>query len=185
MIKKLFLIFIALMLSVSVMGCVLNGIDLNDTSHDDDYIVVSLYYEVDKKTGELVQKVYLPTINELRFYESNEIGNLELYVQTNEIRYQLYGNYNIKSKTSISVYVVSDLKWENIPETAWHESNQRLNDDVLSTYGTLPILATSYKLSDVIRVIYQDNNLWLHYMVARTDTRLFIRYGDLRTLLSQ
>lgn len=188
MIKKLLMIVIVVLLTLSFTRCSFGGVDLNDTSHDDDYIVVNLYYEVDLNNGNFIKHIYLPTIeDELHFYDDEtEIGNLEAYTLTNEITYELYGNYSIVSKTPIQVYAVSDKTWMNIPETAWYETprDKRLNDDVQTIYGTLPVLSSNYELGDVIRVIYQSNNIMQHFMVVRSDTRLFIRYGDVRKLIA-
>lgn len=189
--KKLLLVFIVLMLSLSISGCTLNGIDLDDTSHDDDYILVSVYYDLDVETHDVVKNIYVPTITSgldytLRFYTLDELdGDVENILSTTTVEYGILGNYSITSNEPIDIYAISDLKWESIPESAWYEtpSEKRLNDDLLVNYGTLPILSETYQIGDVIRVIYQENNLSLHYMVSRSDTRLFIRYGDLRTLL--
>lgn len=182
--RKMLLVFIALMLSVSVMGCVLNGIDLKDESNDDNYILVSIYYDVDVKTNEIVQKAYIPESAELVFYTLDEIqGELEHALTITEIHYQIKGNYRLLSRKPIKVYAIDEKSWVSIPESAWHYSQDKLQDDVLVTYGTKPLLLPTYEIGDVVRVIYQDNGLQLHFMIERAYQHYYIRYGDLRALL--
>ena len=164
------------------------SVDFTDSSHDNDYILVSTYYEIDSNSNTVIKEFYVPYVNYnlsgLRYYDISEVLDLEVVALTSQVTYGMFGNYTIVSKTTpIMVYGVSTLKWKTIPENDWIYSTQRLQDDVLVTYGTLPMLSPNYELYDTVRVLYEDLNLTACYVVVKVDTRTFIRYGDLRALL--
>ncbi|MDY0278850.1 MAG: hypothetical protein RBQ97_12280 [Acholeplasma sp.] len=158
-------------------------LDINDTSHDDEYIQVSTYWAINEETKEVERLYYLPTVsNGIVFYDL-DIDELEKVNETHSISYQLNGNYKIESESNLDLFMVKTLKWENISEIDYIYSDSKLEDDILVTYGDLPIISSNYKIGDTIRVVYQENNLLLHYALLREDYNLYIRYGDIRELL--
>jgi hypothetical protein len=158
-------------------------IDINDTSNDDKYVQVKSYWVFNEETNEVEKLYYLPTVNnDIEFYDL-DIDELELVNTTNVITYQLNGNYKIVSDDEMDLFMVNKLKWESISEYDYIYSDSKLNDDILVSYGNLPIIASSYQIGDTIRVIYQENNLSLHYVLIREDYNLYIRYGDIRSNL--
>ena len=154
-------------------------IDLEDDTHDDDYIKVSYYYEVDEETNE-VSKVYY--VSDMTFYHFDK-DELENVFAIRELSYGSRGDWTVDFKEYFDVYAVKERQWVSIPETAWYESNQKLIDDVLTIYGTLPILSQHYDIGDTVRVSYLENNLLLHFMVQRVDGSFYVRYGDLREMV--
>jgi hypothetical protein len=179
--RKILTILILLVISTLLISC---DIDLSDTSHDDDYIIVSTYYEYDEQNDEVIKLYYVPKITTSLTFYTFELDELEKVDEIYEVNYGLRDNYFIKSDEPIELHAVKQLKWDSIPEKYWLGStDKRLEDDVLTTYGDLPIISINYELYDVIRVIYQDSNLYLHYILVRENNYLFIRYGDLRKLI--
>ena len=175
--KKFYVLIMTLIVGMFMTSCT---IDFNDGSHDDDYIKVDFVYEVDEQSGELVKSYY---VWELVFYS---FGNdeLENVGSTNELSYTRYGYIDVYLGDYVDLYATNNYEWVNIPETAWYESNQKLPNDTLVLYGTLPVLSPSYEIGDSVRVYYLDNNLALHYMVVRSNNTIYVRYGDLRKLVT-
>ena len=180
-IKKLLGIILLFTMVFTLSACY--NIDLNDTSHDDEYVEISTYWALNEESGEVEKLYYIPTLSgNVEFYQIDR-GNLEIIDQTQTITYQLGGNYHIVSNEPLNLYVKSELVWENISEIDYIYSNTKLEDDTLITYGDLPIIANTYEIGDTIRVIYQENFLQSHFVLLREDYSIYIRYGDIRELL--
>jgi len=179
--KKVLMILVVLVAIFTLSGCYL---DLDDPSHDDDFVLVSNYFERIDGTLEVVERYYLPKIDgELVFYEL-DIEALDLVSNTTRLTYQFRGNYKVESEEPLNIYMLSELKWVNITENDYIYSENKLEDDVLVEYGTLPIIANDYEIGNTIRVIYQENNIYQHYYLQRTNNYMYIRYGDIRGLLN-
>ena len=179
--KKLLGIVLLFSMIFTLSACY--NIDLNDTTHDDEYVKVSTYWALNEESGDVERLYYIPTIiGTINFYDI-DIDDLELINQTQKITYKLNGNYHIVSDKPLNLYVKNELVWETISEIDYIYSDSKLEDDVLVTYGDLPIIASSYELGDTIRVIYQENFLQSHFVLLREDYGVYIRYGDIRELL--
>jgi hypothetical protein len=179
--RKIVFIVMLFVMILTLSACDL--IDINDTSNDDKYVQVKSYWVFNEETNEVEKLYYLPTVNnDIEFYDL-DIETLELVDTTTSITYQLNGNYKIVSDDEMDLFMVNKLKWENISEIDYIYSGNKLEDDILVTYGDLPIIASTYEIGDTIRVVYQENNLLLHYALLREDYNLYIRYGDIRELL--
>lgn len=181
--KKLLFIVLIFSMMFTLIGCDL--IDVNDATHDDEYVMVSTYWEIDEVTKELFKVYYVPTINgEIEFIDLLTLGEIELVGQTNILNYELRGNYHLGTQEPLDLYMKTELKWENISEYDYIYSTKKLPNDVLVEYGTIPIISSEYEIGSTIRVIYQDNQAYLHYTLMRVDYNLYIRYGDFRELLN-
>ena len=68
--KKMFTIFILLVISTLLISC---DIDLSDTSHDNDFIRISTYFEIDEQSGDVLRLYYIEKIdNNIKFYTFDE-----------------------------------------------------------------------------------------------------------------
>ena len=178
--KRLTLLFIVILMTFTLSACYL---DVYDDSHDDEYVVVSTYFERVSDTFDVIELYYIPQIDgEIIFYDLDE-NILEKTGKLNKITYELRGNYKIETQSPLNIYMVKQLAWVSITENDYIYSESKLETDILVQYGILPIIGKDYELGDTIRVIYQENNLSLHYVLARQDNRMFVRYGDIRELL--
>jgi hypothetical protein len=181
-IKKLLFIVLIFLMVFTLFGC--EFIDTSNTSRDDEYIMVSRYWALNEKTGEVELVYYISTVNNKISLYQLEIDDLELVNQTYTINYQLRGNYSITSQEPLNVYMVKTLMWESISEIGYIYSDNKLPNDVLVESGTLPIISDSYQFGDTIKVIYQDNNIQNHYILSRVNNGIYIRYGDIRELFN-
>lgn len=174
--RRVLLLVLTLVLGMIFSSCT---IDLEDGTNDDNYVRVYYYQEIDEETDEISLVYY---VNNLTFYEFDK-DELENVFAIHELSYGPRCDWTVDFKEYFDVYAVKEKRWESIPEIAWFESDQKLSDDVLSLYGTLPILSSSYNIGDVVRITYIEYGLSLHFMVERTDNYLYVRYGDLRKMV--
>jgi len=171
---------ILVLTSVILSSC---WLDVNDSSHDNEYVIVSTYYIQVKDSFDVIMVYYIPKIDgEIIFYDLDD-NTLEIVGQTNLLTYQLRGNYSIQTLAPLNIYMGNKLVWNSIPEIGYIYSETKLNSDVLVIYGTLPVISKTYEINDTIRVTYQENNLSLCYILARESTKMFVKYGDIRELL--